>query len=124
MRSCGLTWAVETQRQWSERSHRMDVGTRGPPPRSLAHQGLKNAIQRGDAGSGYPDRTAWRHGAAHPLAAWYDKTSPSFADAIALVRRHLWVQQGTFMPSEREHESIKVPRLLYHRMLDSLAYAA
>ena len=57
-------------------------------------------------------------------AAWYDKTSPSFADAIALVRRHLWVQQGTFMPSEREHESIKVPRLLYHRMLDTLAYAA
>ena len=51
-------------------------------------------------------------------------TSPSFADAIALVRRHLWVQQGTFMPSEREHESIKVPRLLYHRMLDTLAYAA
>ena len=43
---------------------------------------------------------------------------------IALVRRHLWVQQGTFMPSEREHESIKVPRLLYHRMLDTLAYAA
>ena len=53
-------------------------------------------------------------------AARYDKTSPSFADAIALVRRHLWVQQGTFMPSEREHESIKVPRLLYHRMLDTL----
>ena len=55
-------------------------------------------------------------------AAWYDKTSPSFADAIAIamVRRHLWVQQGTFMPSEREHESIKVPRLLYHRMLDTL----
>ena len=47
-----------------------------------------------------------------------------FADAIALVRRHLWVQQGTFMPSEREHESIKVPRLLYRRMLDTLAYAA
>ena len=46
------------------------------------------------------------------------------ADAIALVRRHLWVQQGTFMPSERERESIKVPRLLYHGMLDSLAYAA
>ena len=79
-------------------------------------------VQRGDAGGGCPDRTAWRHGAAH--TAWYDKTSPSFADAIALVRRHLWVQQGTFMPSEREHESIKVPRLLYRRMLDTLAYAA
>ena len=63
-------------------------------------------------------------GMAPRTTAWYDKTSPSFADAIALVRRHLWVQQGTFMPSEREHESIKVPRLLYRRMLDTLAYAA
>ena len=48
-----------------------------------------------------------RGGMAPRTAAWYDKTSPSFADAIALVRRHLWVQPGTFMPSEREHESIK-----------------
>ena len=45
-------------------------------------------------------------GADSPWTAW---ATPSFADAIALVRRHLWVQQGTFMPSEREHESIKVP---------------
>ena len=66
-----------------------------------------------------------QRGAMAPrTTAWYDKTSPSFADAIALVRRHLWVQQGTFMPSEREHESIKVPRLLYRRMLDTLADAA
>ena len=64
-----------------------------------------------------------QRGAMAPrTAAWYDKTSPSFADAIALVRRHLWVHQGTFMPSEREHESIKVPCLLYHRMLDTLAW--
>ncbi len=56
--------------------------------------------------------------------AWYDKTSPSFADAIALVRRYLWVQQGTFRPSGREHESMKIPRLLYRRMLDTLSYAA
>ena len=47
-------------------------------------------------------------GMAPRTTAWYDKTSPSFADAIALVRRHLWVQQGTFMLSEREHESIYV----------------
>ena len=37
-----------------------------------------------------------RGGMAPRTTAWYDKTSPSFADAIALVRRHLWVQQGTF----------------------------
>ena len=99
---------VETQRQWSERA----IARTTP-----ALFGLFSVVTLAAA-----DRTAWRHGAR--TAAWYDKTSPSFADAIALVRRHLWVQQGTFMPSEREHESIKVPRLLYHRMLDTLAYAA
>jgi hypothetical protein len=25
-------------------------------------------------------------------AAWYPKTAPAFADALALVRRHLWTQ--------------------------------
>ncbi len=63
-------------------------------------------------------------GMAPRATAWYDKTSPSFADAIALVRRYRWVQQGTFRPSGREHESIKIPRLLYRRMIDTLSYAA
>ena len=62
-------------------------------------------------------------GMAPRATAWYDKTSPSFADAIALVRRYRWVQQGTFRPSGREHESIKIPRLLYRRMIDTLSYA-
>ena len=44
---------VETQRQWSERAIARTT------PRALW------PVQRGDAGSGYPDRTAWRHGAAH-----------------------------------------------------------
>ena len=26
-----------------------------------------------------------------PVAAWYDKSSPTFMDAIALVSRHLWL---------------------------------
>ncbi len=56
--------------------------------------------------------------------AWYEKTSPSFADAIALVRRYIWVRHGTFATSEPEPELIKVPSSLYHLMLDSLAYAA
>ena len=44
---------METQRQWSERA------IAPYHPRALW------PVQRGDAGSGYPDRTAWRHGAAH-----------------------------------------------------------
>ena len=101
---------LETQRQWSERA----IARTTP-----ALFGLFSVVTLA------ADILIEQRGAMAPrTAAWYDKTSPSFADAIALVRRHLWVQQGTFMPSEREHESIKVPRLLYHRMLDSLAYAA
>ena len=101
---------METQRQWSERAI-----ARTTPALfgrfSVVTLAADILIEQ-------------RGGMAPRTAAWYDKTSPSFADAIALVRRHLWVQQGTFMPSEREHESIKVPPLLYRRMLDSLAYAA
>ena len=101
---------METQRQWSERA----IARTTP-----ALFGLFSVVTLA------ADILIGQQGGMAPrTAAWYDKTSPSFADAIALVRRRLWVQQGTFMPSEREHESIKVPRLLYHRMLDTLAYAA
>ena len=101
---------METQRQWSERA----IARTTP-----ALFGLFSVVTLAA-----DILIEQRGGMAPRTAAWYDQTSPSFADAIALVRRHLWVQQGTFMPSEREHESIKVPRLWYRRMLDSLAYAA
>ena len=89
---------METQRQWSERA----IARTTP-----ALFGLFSVVTLAA-----DILIEQRGGMAPRTAAWYDKTSPSFADAIALVRRHLWVQQGTFMPSEREHESIKVPRLL------------
>ena len=101
---------LETQRQWSERA----IARTTP-----ALFGLFSVVTLAA-----DILIEQRGGMAPRTAAWYDKTSPSCADAIALVRRHLWVHQGTFMPSEREHESIKVPCLLYHRMLDTLAYAA
>ena len=101
---------METQRQWSERA----IARTTP-----ALFGLFSVVTLA------ADILIGQQGGMAPRAtAWYDKTSPPFADAIALVRRHLWVQPGTFMPSEREHESIKVPRLLYRRLLVTLAYAA
>ena len=33
---------------------------------------------------------------AHRTAAWYAKPSPTFVDAIALVRRHLWLASEVF----------------------------
>ena len=57
----------------------------------------------------------------HPItwctAAWYDKLSPTFVDAIALVRRRLWLASEDFSPSAGNSDT------LYHRMVDTLAYA-
>ncbi len=64
----------------------------------------------------------------HPItqrrAAWYDKPSPTFVDAIALVRRHLWLAPEGFSLSAASTDTQELPVALYHRMVDSLAYAA
>jgi len=36
------------------------------------------------------------HPITHRTAAWYDNPSPTFVDAIALVRRHLWLAPEGF----------------------------
>ena len=64
----------------------------------------------------------------HPMtqrtAAWYDKPAPTFVDAIALVRRHLWLASEDFSLSAGNSDTQEFPVALYHRMVDSLAYAA
>ena len=64
----------------------------------------------------------------HPItqrtAAWYDKPSPTFVDAIALVRRHLWLASEGLSLSAGDPDVQELPATLYHRMVDSLAYAA
>ncbi len=57
-------------------------------------------------------------------AAWYDKPSPTFVDAIALVRRHLWLESEGFSTSAVDPDTQELPVALYHRLVDSLAYAA
>ena len=61
---------------------------------------------------------------AHRTAAWYAKPSPTFVDAIALVRRHLWLASEGFSLSAADPDIRKVPAALSHRLVDSLAYAA
>jgi hypothetical protein len=56
-------------------------------------------------------------------AAWYAKTTPTFLDAIALVRQHLWTHL-TFHTSGDEGEMVKVPRSLVEHWNDLLCYAA
>ena len=77
---------------------------------------------------------SWTTLAAHGLqkqrpmtqrrAAWYDKPSPTFVDAIALVRRHLWLEPEGFSTSATDPDIQELPVALYHRLVDSLAYAA
>ena len=61
---------------------------------------------------------------AHRTAAWYAKPPPAFVDAIALVRRHLWLASEGFSLSAAEPDIQELPVTLYHRLVDSLAYAA
>jgi hypothetical protein len=55
--------------------------------------------------------------------AWYTKTRPTFADAIALVRRQLW-DHLHFSMSQQETGLIKIPHALFERFVDAVCYAA
>ncbi len=57
-------------------------------------------------------------------AAWYAKSEPTFSDAIALARHHMWRASETFCVSERKPDIVKVPALLFNRLIESLTYAA
>jgi hypothetical protein len=57
-------------------------------------------------------------------AAWYDKTRPTFSDALALVRRQLWAQEETFCGSGQENDMVKVPREFVERLTEAVCYAA
>ena len=58
------------------------------------------------------------------FAAWYEKTLPTFSDAIASVRRALWPASVTYYMSPANPEVQKVPSSLIDRLVDTLCYAA
>jgi hypothetical protein len=99
----------ETQRQWSEKAIRRTA------PALLGLFSLVTLFahrQMAQEGS----RTIRR-------AAWYDKSRPTFTDALALVRKDLWACT-TFSGSLSEPETVKVPRALMERLTDAHCYAA
>jgi hypothetical protein len=55
-------------------------------------------------------------------AAWYAKTTPTFLDALALVRRHLWTHL-TFHTSPFAGDTVKVPRSLIEHWSELHCYA-
>lgn len=57
-----------------------------------------------------------------PKAAWYQKTQPTFADAIAAVRQRLWQDLPSLMPLPRNRRD--PIRVLLDRFSEALCYAA
>jgi len=53
--------------------------------------------------------------------AWYQKSLPTFSDALAVVRQHLWQQMG-FQTSPSQVDRQKVPNILLQRMAEALCY--
>jgi hypothetical protein len=99
----------ETQRQWSE------LAIQRTTPALLGLFSLVTLFAH--------RQMRWRADAFRQ-AAWYHKTHPTFADALALVRKELWAQEETFCGSPADTETVKVPRILMDRLTDALCYAA
>jgi hypothetical protein len=98
---------VETQRQWSDRAIARTT------PALLGLFSLVTLL----AHAQIPTRAPIRR------AAWYCKPLPTFADALALVRRHLWTK-GTFHTSLPESDLVNIPRPLLNHLAELLCYAA
>jgi hypothetical protein len=99
---------IETQRQWSDRAILRTT------PVLL---GLFSLV------------TLFAHhilqGHALPVrqAAWYTKARPTFSDTLAFVRLHLWPATISWM-SPKDADMVKIPKALFARLTDALAYAA
>jgi hypothetical protein len=99
----------ETQRQWSE------MAIRRTTPALLGLFSLVSLFAHG--------RMRQAAGAFRQ-AAWYHKSHPTFADALALVRKELWAQEETFCGLPADTETVKVPKAFMKRLTDTLCYAA
>ena len=99
---------VETQRQWS------DLAIRRTTPALFGRFSLVTLlIHHTTAGTALTVRQS----------AWYRKELPTFADALACVRRDLW-QHLAFRTSDPDTELVPVPRVLVERLTETLAYVA
>ena len=99
---------VETQRQWS------DLAILRTTPALLGLFSLVTLFAQ-----------ARLDGQPLPLrqAAWYATTAPTFSDTLAFVRQLLW-PVTVFSTSPSSNEVVEIPRVLFDRLTDTLAFAA
>jgi hypothetical protein len=99
---------VETQRQWS------DLAILRTTPALLGLFSLVALVAQARLdGQPLPVRQA----------AWYTKPAPTFSDTLAFVRQCLW-PVTVFSTSPPSDEVIEIPRALFDRLTDTLAFAA
>jgi len=97
---------VETQRQWS------DLAILRTTPALLGVFSLVSLLAHQHVRRGcLPTRQA----------AWYIKTQPTFSDALAVVREHLW-QHLYFDLLEAGIKGAKSPQALWDRLIPALSY--
>src|SRR6266496_5289584 len=99
---------VETQRQWS------DLAIVRTTPALLGLFSLitlvAHQILQGQA-------------LAVRQAAWYQKALPTFSDTLALVRQQLWPVSISWLSGVKD-DVVIIPKALFDRLTDTLAYAA
>ena len=101
---------VESQRQWSDRA----IARTTPVLLGLFSWVTLLAEQFHKAGINIRGRHS----------AWYPKTRPTFADALALVRFHLWQQRETFLMSQPDTDMRIIPRSYLDILTEAACYAA
>jgi hypothetical protein len=83
---------METQRQWNDRS----IARTTPALLSLYSIITLTAHRLSEQGATCARSTAW-----------YRKTHPTFSDALAWVRRHIWEEQSHFSMSHQETDMLE-----------------
>jgi len=99
---------METPRQWNERAL-----ARTTP----ALLGLFSLV------TWLAGRLAQEHLLPVRHAVWYHTSLPTFADAIAIVRQHLWTSTHVYM-SPTKADMVEIPCVLLERLTEPLCYAA
>ena len=98
---------VETQRQWSDKAI-----ARTTPVLMGLFSWVTLLANQSQVDGCLPVRQA----------AWYDKATPTFSDAIALVRRRIWTYWGFYMSGTRTDMQKSQPNLL-KRLFDAVCYS-
>lgn len=99
---------IETQRQWS------DLAIARTTPCLLGVFSITALLA---------DRLQARGLLRVRRAAWYEKPLPTFSDALAAARRHLWEARNT-SGSRSDGDDEEFPAPLFRCLIETLAYAA